>query len=58
MLLGTRDGKTGLQLLDTPAAGEAWLPMELIGEARLVLTDALGRAALRTAEPAIEKSDA
>jgi ribosome maturation factor RimP len=59
ILLGTRDGETGLRLADASAeAGDVWLPLELIGEARLVLTDELVRAALRKREPALEKSDA
>ncbi|HEX9905237.1 MAG TPA: ribosome maturation factor RimP [Propylenella sp.] len=40
-LLGVRDERAGLRLLDTPDAAEVWLPLDDIGEARLVLTDAL-----------------
>ena len=61
VLLGVRDGAAGVRLLDTPAegeAGEAWLPIESIGEARLVLTDSLVKAALRRSAAALEKSDA
>jgi len=59
ILLGTRDGEAGLRLADVPAeTGEVWLPVDLIGEAKLVLTDELVRAALRKREPALEKSDA
>ncbi len=47
VLLGTRDGTAGLRLLDTPEAGEVWLPLEEIGEAKLVLTEALINAAAR-----------
>ena len=45
ILLGVREGNAGMQLLDTPEAGEAWLPLADIGEAKLVLTDALIKAA-------------
>jgi ribosome maturation factor RimP len=61
VLLGVKDGAAGIRVLDTPAdgeAGEAWLPVEDIGEARLVLTDALVKAALRRSAPALEKTDA
>jgi ribosome maturation factor RimP len=58
VLLGVREGAAGMRLTDTPAEGEAWLPIEEIGEARLVLTDALVKAALRRGAPALEKSDA
>ncbi len=61
VLLGVRDGAAGVRLLDTPAegeAGEAWLPIESIGEARLVLTNSLVKAALRRSAAALEKSDA
>ena len=59
ILLGTRDGEAGLRQADAPAeSSEVWLPLDLIGEARLVLTDELVRAALRKREPALEKSDA
>lgn len=47
ILLGVKDRKAGLRLLDTPQAGEAWLPLDDIGEAKLVLTDALIKAAPR-----------
>jgi ribosome maturation factor RimP len=61
VLLGVKDGAAGVRLLDTPAegeAGEAWLPIESIGEARLVLTDSLVKAALRRSAAALETSDA
>lgn len=58
VLIGTRDGEAGLRLLDTPGEAEVWLPIDLIGEARLVLTDDLVRAALKRGQPALEKSDA
>jgi len=44
-LLGVKDESLGLRLLDTPEAGEVWLPLGEIGEAKLVLTDALLNAA-------------
>jgi ribosome maturation factor RimP len=48
ILLGLRDGTVGIRLADKSAdEAEAWLPIEAIGEARLVLTDALVRDALR-----------
>ncbi len=60
MLLGVKDGEAGIRLLDTPAGGagegDVWLPIEMIGEARLVLTDALVRAALKGAAPCRSKS--
>ena len=46
-LLGVRDGAAGVRLLDTPEPTEFWLPLEEIGEAKLVLTDALIKAAPR-----------
>jgi ribosome maturation factor RimP len=50
-LLGRRDETAGLRLTDTPEAGEVWLPLDEIGEARLVLTDALIKASLRGGAP-------
>jgi ribosome maturation factor RimP len=44
VLLGVRDDKAGIRLTDTPEAGEAWLPLDEIDEAKLVLTDALLKA--------------
>ena len=55
MLLGVRDSATGIRLLDTPEAGEAWLPLDDIGEAKLVLTDELIKAA--TPPPASSDND-
>jgi ribosome maturation factor RimP len=52
VLLGVRDDTFGLRLLDTPEAGDAWLPLADIGEAKLVLTDALIKAAPRQHAPA------
>lgn len=45
VLLGVREGAAGMRLLDTAEAGDVWLPLDLVGEARLVLTDALLKAA-------------
>jgi ribosome maturation factor RimP len=47
ILLGVKDQTMGIRLPDGPGAGEVWLPLEEIGEARLVLTDALINAAPR-----------
>lgn len=47
VLLGVRDGAAGIRLADAPEADEAWLPLASIGEARLVLTDALIKSAQR-----------
>ena len=63
VLLGVKGGDAGIRLPDAPGQLEWWLPMEHIGEARLVLTDELVRAALKRSaasveEPALEKSDA
>jgi ribosome maturation factor RimP len=52
ILLGLKDGAAGLQLTDTPGAGEVWLPLDEIGEAKLVLTDALMKATTRPAASA------
>jgi ribosome maturation factor RimP len=57
ILLGVKDRKAGLRLLDTPQAGEAWLPLDDIGEAKLVLTDALIKAAPRQAGSANEPDE-
>jgi ribosome maturation factor RimP len=48
-LLGMRDGAAGeklagVQLKDTPDSPEAWLPLDDIGEAKLILTDELIKA--------------
>jgi len=61
VLLGVKDNTAGIRMTDTPAegmTGEAWLPMESIGEAWLVLTDALVKAALRRSAEVLENSDA
>ena len=49
VLHGTRDGEAGVRLTDTPDQAEFWLPLDDIAEAKLVLTDALIRAAPRPA---------
>jgi ribosome maturation factor RimP len=56
VLLGVKDGAAGMRLVDMSADSDVWLPIESIGEARLVLTDALVRSALRAAKPA-EKAE-
>lgn len=59
VLIGARDDAAGIRLVDQPEA--VWLPFEAIGEAKLVLTDALIKAAPRPApqplvpEPASEQ---
>jgi ribosome maturation factor RimP len=58
VLLGAKEGEAGIKLSDMPDMDEVWLPIEMIGEARLVLTDALVRASLRRETPALEKTDA
>jgi ribosome maturation factor RimP len=45
VLLGVKGDAAGMRLLDTVEAGDVWLPLDLIGEAKLVLTDALLKAA-------------
>jgi ribosome maturation factor RimP len=57
ILLGVQDGKTGMRLLDTPEAGDVWLPLDEIGEAKLVLTDALIKAAPRAPAESDEHDD-
>ena len=61
ILIGARDGSFGLKLEDAPKGepDEIWLPIDDVGEARLVLTDALIREALRAgkAELAGEAGD-
>ena len=52
VLLGVGDGTAGMRLLDTPEASEVWLPLDDIGEAKLVLTDEL----LKAATPAAAES--
>ncbi len=47
VLLGVKEGDTGIRLLDAPGESDVWLPMDKIDEARLVLTDALVKAALK-----------
>jgi len=62
VLLGVRDETAGVRLPDALVESDVWLPMGSIGEARLVLTDALVRESLRRGEansqpPARERSD-
>jgi ribosome maturation factor RimP len=58
ILLGVKEGATGIRLLDTPQAGDVWLPLDEIGDAKLVLTDALIKAAPRpNAEAADEQHE-
>ena len=45
ILLGVRDGSAGLRLVDRPDDPDVWLRLDDIGEAKLVLTDALIKAA-------------
>jgi ribosome maturation factor RimP len=52
ILLGLKDGAAGLRLTDTPEAGEVWLPLDEISEAKLLLTDALMKATTRPAASA------
>lgn len=41
ILLGVRNGTTGIRPLGAAAGDEAWVPLAAIGEAKLVLTDEL-----------------
>jgi ribosome maturation factor RimP len=52
ILTGVKDGAAGMRLLDPPDAGDVWLLLDDIGEAKLALTDALIKAAPRPAAPA------
>lgn len=61
VLLGVRDEEVGIRLADVEGAeqpNDVWLTIDSIGEARLVLTDALVRSALKKSAPALERSDA
>jgi len=55
VLLGLKDNAAGVQLADTPEAGEVWLPLDEIGEAKLVLTDRLIKEMSRPAAPEDEE---
>ena len=56
VLLGVKEDRAGIHLLDAPEAPEFWLPLESIAEAKLVLTDALLKAAQpRTSDIKIER---
>jgi len=57
VLVGVEDEKAGLRLTDTPDAGDVWLPLEDIGDAKLVLTDELLKSAPRGATRAESGSD-
>ena len=57
LLLGVKGDEAGIRLPDAPGQLEWWLPMGSIGEARLVLTDALVREALRRSAANLEKSE-
>ena len=46
-LLGVKDGAAGMRLLDASDETDVWLPLEEIADAKLVLTDALLKAAPR-----------
>ena len=53
VLLGVKDGAAGIRLADAPLeSAEFWLPLDDIGEAKLVLTDALIKAAAPRSAPA------
>jgi ribosome maturation factor RimP len=62
VLLGVRGNAAGMRIEDrkdaSADANEVWMPIDSIGEARLVLTDALVRAALKRSEPALEQTEA
>ncbi len=47
VLLGVRDGEAGIRLQGSAEASDVWLPLDAIAEAKLVLTDALIKAAPR-----------
>lgn len=54
ILLGVRDGAAGIRLTDTPESPEAWLKLDDIGEAKLILTDDLIKAQPQGAAGATE----
>jgi ribosome maturation factor RimP len=47
VLLGVKDGAAGIRLRDAAEENDAWLPIEEIADAKLILTDALLKAAPR-----------
>jgi ribosome maturation factor RimP len=49
VLLGTREGAAGIRPTDAANVADVWLPLNEIGDAKLVLTDALIKAAPRAA---------
>ena len=55
VLAGTKDGAVGVRL-DGPDASEFWLPFDDLSEAKLVLTDALIKAAQRPAAAPVQTS--
>jgi ribosome maturation factor RimP len=57
VLLGVKDGAAGVQPTDTPGVEDVWLPLDDIGEAKLVLTDALIKSAARPASPGGEDAE-
>ena len=52
ILLGVKEGAAGMRLAETPESADVWLPLAEIAEAKLVLTDALIKAAPRAAAEA------
>jgi len=57
ILLGVRDETAGIRLADAAEPNEFWLPLEDIGEAKLVLTDELIKTARRNAPAEDETTD-
>jgi ribosome maturation factor RimP len=58
ILLGVKDERAGIRLPDAAAdTAEVWLPLGDIGEAKLVLTDALIKAAGARAAPSATDAD-
>jgi ribosome maturation factor RimP len=51
VLLGLREGEAGIRLFDATHDADVWLPLDAIAEAKLVLTDALLKAAAPPASP-------
>ncbi len=43
-LIGVNEGAAGIRLLDATEAGDVWLPIDAIAEAKLMLTDTLIKA--------------
>lgn len=59
-LLGIRDDTFGIRIEDAPegAPNEAWLPFDLLSEARLIMTDDLIAASFRAAKHATAEDSA